>query len=84
LARGINANLLRRWVHDAKVAPVSALSNRAGMRAAAVMNLVHSARIDGHDTYAYPKDVLGRLPTHPASSIDDLLPRRWTPPKTAN
>ena len=54
------------------------------MRAAAVMNLVHSARIDGHDTYAYPKDVLGRLPTHPASSIDDLLPRRWTPPKTAN
>jgi transposase len=29
LARGINANLLRRWVREAEVAPVSALSNRA-------------------------------------------------------
>lgn len=26
------------------------------------------------------KDVLDRLPTHPASRIDDLLPHRWTPP----
>jgi len=25
------------------------------------------------------KDVLQRLPTHPASRIDELLPHRWTP-----
>ena len=29
LARGINANLLRRWVRETEVPPVAALSNRA-------------------------------------------------------
>jgi hypothetical protein len=47
------------------------------------MSLVHSARINGHDPYTYLKDVLERLPTHPASRIDDLLPHRWTPTTTA-
>jgi len=41
--------------------------------------LLHSARINGHDPYAYFKDVLERLPTHPASRIEDLLPHRWAP-----
>jgi transposase len=54
-------------------------SLRAGQRAAVVMSLVHSARINGHDPYAYLKDVLERLPTHPASRIDELLPHRWKP-----
>lgn len=27
--------------------------------------------------YAYFKDMLERLPTHPASRIDELLPHRW-------
>ena len=58
-------------------------SLRAGKRAAAVMSLVHSARINGHDPYAYLKDILERLPTHPASCVDDLLPHRWTAPTTA-
>lgn len=56
-------------------------SLRAGKRAAAVMSLLHSARINGHDPYAYLKDVLERLPTHSASRIDELLPHRWTPPE---
>jgi hypothetical protein len=51
----------------------------AGKRAAAIMSLLHSARINGHDPYAYFKDVLERLPTHPASRIDKLLPHRWSP-----
>jgi transposase len=54
-------------------------SLRAGTRAAAIMSLLHSARINGHEPYAYLKDVLNRLPTHPASRIDDLLPHRWKP-----
>jgi transposase len=54
-------------------------SLRAGKRAAAIMSLLHSARINGHDPYAYFKDVLERLPTHPASRIDELLPHRWAP-----
>jgi transposase len=54
-------------------------SLRAGKRAAAVMSLVHSARISGQDPHAYLRDVLERLPTHPASRIDELLPHRWRP-----
>ena len=41
------------------------------------MSLLHSARINGHEPYAYLKNVLDRLPTHPASRIHELLPHRW-------
>jgi transposase len=58
-------------------------SLRAGKRAAAVMTLVQSAKLNGHDPYAYLKDVLTRLPTQPASRIDELLPHNWAP-KTTN
>lgn len=54
-------------------------SELAGQRAAVVMSLVQSAKLCGHDPYAYLKDILQRLPTHMASHIDDLLPHRWQP-----
>ena len=54
-------------------------SLRAGQRAAAVMSLIQSAKLNGHDPYAYLKDVLARLPTHKNSQIQDLLPHRWQP-----
>jgi transposase len=54
-------------------------SLRAGQRAAAIMSLVHSARLNGHDPYAYLRDVLERLPTQAASRISELLPHRWQP-----
>ncbi len=54
-------------------------SQRAGRRAAAVMSLVQSAKMNGHDPYAYLKDVLARLPTHPNNRIEELLPHRWQP-----
>jgi transposase len=54
-------------------------SLRAGKRAAAVMSLIQSARLNGHDPYRYLRDVLERLPTHAASRIGELLPHRWTP-----
>ncbi len=54
-------------------------SLRAGQRAAAVMSLIQSARLNGHDPYAYLKDVLSRLPTHKNSQIGQLLPHRWQP-----
>lgn len=54
-------------------------SLRAGQRAAAIMSLLHSARINGHEPYAYLKDVLERLPTQPASQVEELLPHRWKP-----
>jgi hypothetical protein len=55
-------------------------SLRAGQRAAAVMSLIQSAKLNGHDPYAYLKDVLARLPTHKNSQIGELLPHRWLPP----
>ena len=54
-------------------------SLRAGQRAAAVMSLIQSAKLNGHDPYAYLKDVFTRLPTQPASRIAELLPHHWQP-----
>lgn len=54
-------------------------SLRAGQRAAAIMSLIQSARLNGHEPFAYLKDVLTRLPTQPYSQIDELLPHRWQP-----
>ena len=52
-------------------------SQRAGQRAAAIMSLIQSAKLNGHDPHAYLKDVLTRLPTQRASRIGELLPHRW-------
>lgn len=52
---------------------------RSGQRAAAIMSLIQSAKINGHDPYAYLKDVLERLPTQRASMIGELLPHNWKP-----
>ena len=54
-------------------------SLRAGQRAAAIMSLIQSARLNGHDPYAYLKEVLTRLPTQKNSQIADMLPHRWQP-----
>jgi len=54
-------------------------SLRAGQRAAAIMSLIRSAQLNGHDPYTYLKDVLTRLPTHRADDIAQLLPHRWAP-----
>jgi transposase len=51
----------------------------AGQRAAAIMSLIHSARLNGHDVYAYLKDVLERLPSQPMSRVGELFPHRWSP-----
>jgi transposase len=53
-------------------------SELAGQRAAIVMSLVQSAKLNGHEPWAYLRDVLERLPSHPNSRIDELLPHRWT------
>lgn len=58
-------------------------SLRAGKRAAAVMSLIHSAKLNGLDPYAYMRDVLERLPTQPASRIAELLPHHWQPTTSA-
>ena len=74
------------WIEN-QIRPISigrnnwlfAGSLRAGQRAAAVMSLIQSAKLNGHDPYAYLRDVLQRLPTHKNSQIAELLPHRWQP-----
>lgn len=55
-------------------------SLRSGQRAANVMTLIQSAKINGLDPQAYLRDVLARLPTARQSDLDDLLPHNWKPP----
>ena len=71
-------NLMRPWAMGRK-AWLFAGSELAGQRAAIVMSLVQSAKMQGHDPWAYLKDVLTRLPSHLNSRIDELLPHRWQP-----
>ena len=54
-------------------------SARAGRRAAVVMSLIQSARLNGHDPYAYLRDVLERLPLTPEHRLEELLPHVWKP-----
>lgn len=54
-------------------------SLRSGKRAAAIVSLIQTARMNGHDPYAYLKDVLTRLPTQRASEVEKLLTHRWNP-----
>lgn len=54
-------------------------SLRAGQRGAAVMSLIRSAQLNGHDPYCYLKDVLTRLPTQRADNLAQLLPHLWSP-----
>jgi transposase len=52
-------------------------SLRADQRAAAIMSLIGSAKMNDIDPYAYLKNVLERLLTQPARRIGELLPHRW-------
>lgn len=54
-------------------------SLRAGKRAAAIMSLIQSAKLNGHDPFLFLKDILSRLPTQHNSRISELLPHRWQP-----
>ncbi len=55
-------------------------SEQAGERAAVLMSLIESAKLNGHDAWAYLKDVLTKLPTWPNSRIQELLAYRWVAP----
>jgi hypothetical protein len=54
-------------------------SELAGQRAAMVMSLVQSAKLNGHDPFAYLGDVLRRLPTQLNPRLAELLPHCWAP-----
>jgi len=71
-------NQIRPWAVGRKNWLFSG-SLAAGARAANIMSLIQSAKMNGIEPLAYLTDVLTRLPTHPNSRIDELLPTRWRP-----
>ena len=73
LGYSLNANLVHKWIrlHTQKTTAI--------LDKCCYLSLIQSARNNGHDPYAYLKDVLTRLPTQRASEIAELLPHRWHP-----
>ncbi|HEY8708243.1 MAG TPA: IS66 family transposase, partial [Burkholderiaceae bacterium] len=52
-------------------------SQQAGERAGVVLSLIESAKLNGHDPWAYLKDVFERLPTLKNRDLAQLLPHNW-------
>lgn len=52
-------------------------SEAGAERAAVLYSLVAGCKLNGLDPFAYFRDVLGRISTHPATRIDELLPAHW-------
>ena len=49
-------------------------SDKGGERAAAILSLIETAKLNGLDPEAYLRDVLTRIADHPMNRIDELLP----------
>jgi hypothetical protein len=54
-------------------------SRLAGERAAVLVSLIESAKLNGHDPWAYLKDVFERLPTLKNRDLAQLPPHNWRP-----
>ena len=52
-------------------------SDRGGERAAVMISLLTTAKLNDVDPRAWLADVLARIADHPASRLDDLLPWNW-------
>lgn len=75
-------NQIRPWAVGRKNWLFSG-SLAAGERAADIMSLIQTAKMNNIEPLAYLTDVLTRLPTHPNSGIEELLPTRWQPEASA-
>ncbi|MBI4566143.1 MAG: IS66 family transposase [Planctomycetes bacterium] len=55
-------------------------SEGGGAWAAIIYSLIESCKLNKVDPFAYVRDVLVRVSTHPTSRIEKLMPRLWKPP----
>jgi transposase len=56
--------------------------DNGGRRAATLYSLVASCKLCQIDPFAYLRDILKRINTHPASRIAELIPRNWNPARS--
>jgi transposase len=54
-------------------------NDEGGKTAATLMSLCTTCKDFGIDPFAYLRDMLDRVSTHPQSRIEELLPDRWKP-----
>jgi transposase len=54
-------------------------SDKGGKTAAVLMSVCATCKALGADPFAYLRDVLDRVSTHPHSRLEELLPDRWKP-----
>lgn len=54
-------------------------SDEGGRRAAIIYTMIASCQQHGVEPFAYLRDVLGRIPSHLQSRIEELLPGHWKP-----
>jgi hypothetical protein len=54
-------------------------SDHCGERAAAILLLIETAKLNGLDPEAWLRDALARITDHPLNRISDLLPLNWKP-----
>jgi transposase len=59
-------------------------SDEGGKTAAVLMSLCTTCKDLGIDPFAYLRDVLDRVSTHPNSRIEELLPDRWKPAQSTD
>ena len=52
-------------------------SENGARNTAILLGLIVSCKLAGVDPFAWLKDVLSRIPTHPADRIGELIPREW-------
>lgn len=51
----------------------------AGDNIAGLYSLTATCEANGVEPIAYLTDVLGRIGSHPAARLDELLPQKWRP-----
>ena len=59
----------KNWLHIG--------SEAAAHRTMVLLTLVQTCKAQQVDPFAYLRDVIERVSTHPISRIDELTPRRW-------
>ena len=58
-------------------------SEGGGEWGAVIYTLIESAKMNGHNPFAYLRDVLVRVSAHPMRRIEELMPRLWKPPDSS-